>query len=1004
MGDHKLRTSREVYDRIRWDPRFDSSRFFIGYDAHSQGMKEIPFDRFVPGGDIPWHRVQYFRDETGIVWSRSEKIDRIFGEREQASSGSSSARNPGTRWSRSPGEFFWPVQPFRFDARSGEWRSYTPPAPDTSARSRERVSVATFNVLFDLYDAEKTYAQARVPAILAELERLDADVIALQEVTPSFLTRFLAADWLRSGYIISDSLEGATVVPYGQVLLSRLPVLGLYVHEFTEEKRAIVAELDVGGSSLVVAVVHLPSDRAFDAPKLRKLHLSRLLAELPGEGNPNAGAAATLVVGDFNAGEGELEELPLLDVWTSLRPGQEGFTYDAQRNPLAALTSSHGRRARFDRMLLHAGASGLRPRSVALFGEAPFDLEANRYPSDHFGLRAELESGPSPRDAEPRPAKPAATSLHPPVHTSALVLVPPRELWAPIQAIRTVHDRGFERWMPHLTLVYGFVSEEHFEEAERVLAAVLAEVPPFKLRLEGVGRFQHRGSVTVWMGARSVPEDAIVRLQAAVQDAFPHCDEQRHHSADGFVPHVTLARFGDPQQAARKIAEWNETLPAAEFEVAEVQLISRRGDEPFEVRRTVRLSGSGADPVMQALSTVRSEEGPEEARQVAEALSELETACALAAESTEVRLELVGSRRLGIHEAGSDVDVVCVGPAAVSRDEFFNRLRAELETTGALDWARVAADALNPVLRMSYRKLDVDVAYVPVVDETATDEPGRRSLLAMADADALAAVADARGQGALFRSACRAVRAWARARKIDSNALGFLGGFSWGVLVAWAMTRRSESPSGLGPFLAGFFELLAGWDWAMPVALDARATKPPADSERDRMVVLAPVPPSRNTARNITRSTHEAISRELVRATEIARRRDWSELVRPFEPSEEVDESLELSVATRTAEEREETRGRFERDAVGLVARLEQHEEVFARPVEVRCDETGVRLVLGLGDRRREGRGGLPREAEGALDEALEWMRGRATMRIEATRSPLSRHSGSPAAPPTARS
>jgi len=38
-------------------------------------------------------------------------------------------------------------------------------------------------------------------------------------------------------------------------------------------------------------------------------------------------------------------------------------------------------------------------------------------------------------------------------HTTAIVVVPPRESWAVIQPIRQKHDRKVRRWMPHITLI-----------------------------------------------------------------------------------------------------------------------------------------------------------------------------------------------------------------------------------------------------------------------------------------------------------------------------------------------------------------------------------------------------------------------------------------------------------------------------------------------------------------------------------------------------------------------
>jgi hypothetical protein len=37
-------------------------------------------------------------------------------------------------------------------------------------------------------------------------------------------------------------------------------------------------------------------------------------------------------------------------------------------------------------------------------------------------------------------------------HTTAVVVIPPAEVWLPIQALRQQHDRQHRRWMLHITM------------------------------------------------------------------------------------------------------------------------------------------------------------------------------------------------------------------------------------------------------------------------------------------------------------------------------------------------------------------------------------------------------------------------------------------------------------------------------------------------------------------------------------------------------------------------
>ena len=91
-----MRTSEEIYHRVRWDPRFDPARFVLGVSLRGAPAIRVPLPRFVPGGDIPWHRVVFIEADGEVVWDRSAGVDRL-----DASSRRPGARSRAACWPRS---------------------------------------------------------------------------------------------------------------------------------------------------------------------------------------------------------------------------------------------------------------------------------------------------------------------------------------------------------------------------------------------------------------------------------------------------------------------------------------------------------------------------------------------------------------------------------------------------------------------------------------------------------------------------------------------------------------------------------------------------------------------------------------------------------------------------------------------------------------------------------------------------------------------------------------
>ena len=82
------------------------------------------------------------------------------------------------------------------------------------------------------------------------------------------------------------------------------------------------------------------------------------------------------------------------------------------------------------------------------------------------------------------------------VYTSALVIIPPKNKWAPIQKIRKQYDRQVNRWMPHITLLYPFRPEHLFNKIYDDFKNTCKKINSFSISFKGVKSFTHGKIIT----------------------------------------------------------------------------------------------------------------------------------------------------------------------------------------------------------------------------------------------------------------------------------------------------------------------------------------------------------------------------------------------------------------------------------------------------------------------------------------------------------------------------
>ncbi|MFD8750029.1 RNA repair domain-containing protein [Kitasatospora sp. NPDC059577] len=832
-----MRPIEQICQRIRWDARFDPARFTLGVRQRDDRTERVPLEAFAAAGDIPWHRVHWVEADGVVVWDRASGVDLL--DRTEA------GRRTDPRRLRSP--FFVATTPYAWRP-DGHWQAVAAESDRPGAPAVTGLRVVTWNTLWDRYDADRIATARRRPLLLAALEAADADVIALQEVEPALVTLLLAAPWVRAGYTLNADPLGRDVDEHGLLLLSRLPVLEAGRHALGPHKAVTAITVGPAGDPLTVAAVHLSSDHSPDGAARRAAELARIAEGLGGvEGE-------LLLLGDFNdarsGASGPAAALGLRDAWTQVHgPSDDTPTFDPTANPLAAVSSLTGRPGRIDRVLHRADST--RATAATLLGNHP--TSDGLHPSDHYGVAVDLGLGGADGAAGAAGGAPDFLDAAP-VARTAVAWLPPEELWPPIQRLRAAHDPQLHRWPPHVNLLFGFVPEAEFDRALPLLGAAAAEAAPFTARLDGVHTFGHREDATVWLDPAAASAEPWAALRHALERRFPRC----HGRAEGYTPHLTLGRSTDPQRVASDCAA---RLPGVTARVGELVVLSRRGSEPMRPRAVVTLGTGEVRPVPAEQAVRLQPESPQRtsaarilARRITEALP-------------DGAVRLVGSRRLDCHLDGADLDLVAALPGPADLPAIRTRVAAALPDARRL---REVVGARVPGLRLEADGLSVDLVVVFTGSLDPAQAVARRAELGEAEAVALSAVTDAEAILAAvgdrhdcFVRLARQVKAWARARGLDSAPFGQLPSLAWSVLAARTVLDHEDPDCDL---FRQFTETWAGWDWRQPIALSGALT----DRQVSAVTVLTPSSPVRSCTTQVGADTRDLLTEELYRAWELS--------------------------------------------------------------------------------------------------------------------------------------
>ena len=273
------------------------------------------------------------------------------------------------------------------DLPSGAAIAATTNAPAEMTRDAG-MSMVTFNLHHDREDWPE-----RRKTILAELQRLKPDAIALQEVIQKRNVRN-QAEWLaaRLGYsylFVSTDPVGATK-RYGNALLTRRPVLarGQHLLQPLGDYRTVGhLRIDVDGKPVNVYATHLNERSDERGIQIRRTQVEDLLRFI----SSTSAGAPVVIAGDFNAmvDAGDLSELR----------SHYGDSYGSVHinNDLSGVSTLNRHYfqapSRIDHIFFQQDQ--LLAREAKILFDQPD--EGGRWASDHYGVWTRLQFAPENR-------------------------------------------------------------------------------------------------------------------------------------------------------------------------------------------------------------------------------------------------------------------------------------------------------------------------------------------------------------------------------------------------------------------------------------------------------------------------------------------------------------------------------------------------------------------------------------------------------------------------------
>lgn len=454
----KFPTSTDFYYRIKHDPNINPTGIKITYlDSLKKKYVDMDFSKWVfveDGGDIPVHRVYFFKYKDEIIWDRENKILNL-----------------------------------------------EPVYKDIKSKLPDSFTLLTWNILNPKHSskkiglAEQKKDQERQDKIIEQISTFleSVDIVCLQEVNKKMIENFKKHFDSTYNIVSTDLTSGDNIV-----FLTKYSISSIENIQFSMEKESLKISMDTMiGFSINIYGVHLTSDSQTNSPHKRLEQLEKLSKSI----DPNS---TNIICGDFN--EDNSTHLLLTEIMTDIfnmidfdsqiqkEDHKQIYTFDPNTNKLAWENSRTKQPHRYDKIFINGFAKPIKPIQIL----------SNISYSDHYPIISSLQIEPNNLAFKPETKN----------TTSGLFIIIPTcsTDYVELQKFRKELDENYSKWMPHLSIHLGWIPESEFDDWIRSNQDTFKKINSFEVILDKPDYLTHDSAYTLILRPNKSCSDKLVNL------------------------------------------------------------------------------------------------------------------------------------------------------------------------------------------------------------------------------------------------------------------------------------------------------------------------------------------------------------------------------------------------------------------------------------------------------------------------------------------------------------